>query len=304
MGKKDIAQKCLEDYNDVFSDIVNALLFEGRQVMLSEDLIDVNPRSNYNVSGKIRDQERDVSKQWKKCGAQISVAMLGIENQISEDKYMPVRIMGYDGASYRNQLLRNKKEVPVPVTSLVLHFGYEHRWNTPKTLLECMNVPDEVRAYVSDYSINVFDIAFLTDEELGRFKSDFRFVADYFVQMQRTGDYVPPVGAIEHLQELMQLMTALSGAYSFEDVYNEFRYRERKERIDMRDVLQEKFDAKMQEGREVGEKIGREIGEKNRARKSAIEMIHDNMPMDKIIRYTGLTESEIIQIKEEESVPV
>ena len=64
----------------------------------------------------------------------------------------------------------------------------------------------------------------------------------------------------------------------------------------MRDVLQEKFDAKMQEGEK--------IGERNRARKSAIEMIHDNMPMDKIIRYTGLTESEIIQIKEEESVPV
>lgn len=29
MGEKDIAEKVLEDYNDVFADIVNVLLFQG-----------------------------------------------------------------------------------------------------------------------------------------------------------------------------------------------------------------------------------------------------------------------------------
>ena len=30
MGEKDLTEKILEDYNDVFADIMNALVFEGK----------------------------------------------------------------------------------------------------------------------------------------------------------------------------------------------------------------------------------------------------------------------------------
>lgn len=33
MGQKDITEKVLEDYNDVFADIINGLLFDGVQEM-------------------------------------------------------------------------------------------------------------------------------------------------------------------------------------------------------------------------------------------------------------------------------
>ena len=33
MAEKDVAEKILESYNDVFSDIVNVLLFQGKQVL-------------------------------------------------------------------------------------------------------------------------------------------------------------------------------------------------------------------------------------------------------------------------------
>lgn len=33
MGEKDIAEKTLETFNDVFSDIVNVLLFNGEKVI-------------------------------------------------------------------------------------------------------------------------------------------------------------------------------------------------------------------------------------------------------------------------------
>ena len=36
--EKDIAEKTLEAYNDVFADIVNGLLFEGKQVVREEAL--------------------------------------------------------------------------------------------------------------------------------------------------------------------------------------------------------------------------------------------------------------------------
>lgn len=33
MGEKDLSEKILEDYNDVFADIINALIFEGKDVV-------------------------------------------------------------------------------------------------------------------------------------------------------------------------------------------------------------------------------------------------------------------------------
>ena len=38
MGEKDITEKILADYNDVFADIMNGLLFAGEQRILPEAL--------------------------------------------------------------------------------------------------------------------------------------------------------------------------------------------------------------------------------------------------------------------------
>ena len=38
--EKDITQKMLEGYNDVFSDIINVLLFNGENVILEDSLTD------------------------------------------------------------------------------------------------------------------------------------------------------------------------------------------------------------------------------------------------------------------------
>jgi hypothetical protein len=45
MGQKDLAEKLLEDYNDVFADIINALLFDGKIVVLPEELHDTKIKS-------------------------------------------------------------------------------------------------------------------------------------------------------------------------------------------------------------------------------------------------------------------
>ena len=38
MGEKDIAEKNLEAWNDVFADIVNVLLFKGKRLVNEQDL--------------------------------------------------------------------------------------------------------------------------------------------------------------------------------------------------------------------------------------------------------------------------
>ena len=109
MGEKDIAEKTLEAYNEVFADIVNVLLFHGEQIIQPEDLVDQTPRAMYKADDKIREVERDVAKRWVKNN--IRIACIGLENQTKADPYISLRIMGYDGVEYRNQLRDMKKGV-------------------------------------------------------------------------------------------------------------------------------------------------------------------------------------------------
>lgn len=67
MSAKDIAEKLLEDYNDVFADIVNTLLFDGKNIINAEDLTNTKDKSQYKTDDdELHEQERDVSKYWTK----------------------------------------------------------------------------------------------------------------------------------------------------------------------------------------------------------------------------------------------
>lgn len=49
MGEKDAAEKTLESYNDVFADIVNGLLFNGKQVVKENELKAESENSIYKT---------------------------------------------------------------------------------------------------------------------------------------------------------------------------------------------------------------------------------------------------------------
>ena len=60
MGAKDITEKILADFNDVFADIINGVLFDGKQVVSEHALENVKDRSQYKFNNKIHEQERDL----------------------------------------------------------------------------------------------------------------------------------------------------------------------------------------------------------------------------------------------------
>jgi len=186
---------------------VNVLLFNGKQVLLADELEDQAPRSYYKVDGKIREIERDVAKRWK--NGNIRVACIGFENQTASDPNMPLRVMGYDGAEYRAQLLGDGENL-YPIVTLVLYFGHDKPWNGPLSLKERLNIPKEFEPYVNDYKINLFQIAYLTHEQVELFQSDFKVVADYFVQKRENGDYIPSSQDLTHVQETLQLLSILT----------------------------------------------------------------------------------------------
>lgn len=217
---QDIAEKILESYNDVFADIVNGLLFDGKPVILPEELEDQAPRAAYKADGQIREIERDVAKRWTRSN--IRIACIGFENQTEPDAAMPLRVYGYDGAEYRAQLLKENRSRPFfPVVTLVLYFGHKKRWDKPLTLHEAVSVPELFKPYVPDTRINLFEIAFLSHEQVSRFKSDFRVVADYFVQKREKGDYTPSPEKLEHVQATLQLLSVMTQDRRFEEAYND-----------------------------------------------------------------------------------
>ena len=99
---KDHYEKRLEDYDDVFADIFNVIVFRGENRILDSDLRAGMTRSGYQVDGKFVEQERDILKYWESNSMKLVV--MGIENQTKEDSELVARCISYDGANYRDQL--------------------------------------------------------------------------------------------------------------------------------------------------------------------------------------------------------
>ena len=233
MQEKDITQKMLERHNDVFSDIVNVLLFGGKKVVEEETLFDAVTDSALKIDGRVRFQDRDVAKYWK--DSQINIALLGIENQTTPNKLMPFRVISYDGTEYGKQSrTENIDKKKYPVISLVLYLGFEQKWLYPKNLLGIIDVDEKLRPYVNDYKINLFEIAYLDREIIDSFKSDFWILADYLYQMRVNRNYVADKRSIGHIEELLMLMSAMTGDKRFEEIIDEAN---KKEVVNMCEVL-------------------------------------------------------------------
>ncbi len=251
MGAKDITEKILADFNDVFADIINGVLFDGKQVVSEHALENVKDRSQYKFNNKIHEQERDLAKRW--IPYKICFALYGLEHETDAEPYMPMRIIGYDGAAYRGQLTKRERDRPnFPVITIVLYFGTKH-WDQPRTLYECMNIQENLKPFVSDYKINVVEIAFL-DDKLDNFHSDFRIIAEYFVNKRRNIEYTPSAQEIQHVDEFLKLLQALTGDDRYFDVLNLLQKEAKKEGVNMCEIL----DKVENRGIAIGEIRGRE----------------------------------------------
>ena len=257
----DVAEKLLEDYNDVFADIVNTLLFDGKERVKEDSLEDSKINSAYKAEdGKLHEQERDVSKYWKEGNTNLLV--VGIENQTKAEKLMPARIIGYDGASYRSQLLKSTgrllKKKLTPVVTIVLYFGLT-RWNQPKNLKGILDIPTGLEDFVSDYKINVFEIAFLPEEKVNKFKSDFRLVAKYFTNIRKNPYYLPAdENEIKHVDAVLKFLSVMSGS---EDIIEKITTKNGSEVTTMTGgPLSQLYYKGVREGREEGREEGMEQG--------------------------------------------
>ena len=216
MGTKDTTQKRLEDFEDIFADISNVLLYDGEDVIKENELETVTAKDTYTVEQQIHEVERDVAKRWRHHSLHIS--LIGLENQTDPDYKMPLRVICYDGASYRAQLNAEESKKTYPVITLVLYMGTEKHWTAPKQLTDCFKYDERLSKFISNYKINVVELAWLSDEQIMKFKTEFRNFVELLrdTRLGRKPQYSPI--QLKHVHELLQLMRVMSGNDEYEQL--------------------------------------------------------------------------------------
>lgn len=212
MAEKDLAEKKLEAYAEVFADIFNVLLFK-KEIIKPEQLLDGPTESVYKAeSGSLKGQYRDTLKHYR--NSTFSVASFGIENQSKIDADMPIRVLGYDYTSYHEQTVNGVKRFPV--ITIVLNFSNK-KWDKPTSLKELLEMPEELEPFVQDYRIYVFDIAHLEPGIIKQFKSTFKHVAHFFSNKEKE-DYQPLNEEIKELDAFLDLLKVFTNDDRYEAI--------------------------------------------------------------------------------------
>ena len=281
--QKDTTEKKLEDWNDVYADIINVLFFGGKKVLKEEELISLPTESfTRNMDGTIRKGYRDVRKADGKNGAYRLI--WGVENQECCDNTMPERIMGYEYASYEEQVKflmdENEKcgnpaytkrlhdgQLLSPVITGVLYWGDEE-WKGPRTLHEMLRFPEdnkeEFQKLVADYPIHLIQVARLPEEVRTKFTSDFRLLAEYASckkdPVKRREFMKNDTIKIRHPEEFMDAFIAIAGDKRYKELASKVLTRKEKENITMCILFEEAISEGLQQGIEQGLQQGIEQG--------------------------------------------
>ena len=178
--KKDRVMNEYVKKNEVFADIVNLCLYQGRNVIQSADLQECDPT--------YPDKRRDVLKECViKEDHQNRYVLFGIENQSEMDPSMPIRVMGYDVREYERQLSKKRnpkglrggeflsgiqKGMKVkPVITIVIYEGPK-KWEGARSLKEMVDELGEgMEEVFNDYRVNILEPSQIEEESCKKCRS-------------------------------------------------------------------------------------------------------------------------------------
>ena len=271
---KDIAEKRLEAYNDVFADIYNNLMFDGKIVLQEEELVNQNTECYVKKEdGELHENRRDVRKVDK--NQNVYRLICGLENQTGVDNTMPQRVMGYDYAAYESQIseivgANRKNDLPAygkrihdgqklaPVITGVLYWGNED-WTGPLRLHDMLRFPEEdkelIKSLVPDYSMNLIEVSKIPKEVREKMTSDFRWIAEFLANRKQPKVLKQLLAdkedKIKHPQEFLELMGEITTDKRYSQIKEIFAEEEKGE-VKMCEFL----DLLLEEGKEEGIKEG------------------------------------------------
>lgn len=257
MAVKDIQEKILMSYSDVFADCENALTYGGRQQLKAEDMHPAPTESFYWGAGEMHSQFCDVSAYLMEKGEIRLQYIIGNETKLEGKQVL--RKAAYQGGVYRTQLESGK---PVyPVIGMVIDWTRKGD-RIPLSLHELMlreGVSEVVLEQVDDVKLKVYHMKNLPGEVRKRFKSDLGFVVDY---LNEGGFESRREQRIVHVEALCEMMEALTGDTRFTELVVELLKRQEEGKEVMMceyiDMLEARGEAR---GISIGEKRGEVKGE-------------------------------------------
>ena len=233
MGIPDISIKTWLSKNVRFADLFNAIIFNGKQVIQPEKLIDIRNESDLVISDKNEKKRgenrfRDIVKKYDDA---LTLVIMACEIQDKVHYAMPVRAMLYDSLSYTDQARKlweklkqeEKKTVSTesflskfqkgdklsPVITLVLYYGDEE-WDGSVELHQMfgdLKSQEWIKRYVSNYKINL--VRPQNIEDFTMFKSDLQMI---FPMLKYKNNRKDMAEYINHNSDFFQTV-------STEDVY-------------------------------------------------------------------------------------
>ena len=110
----DLVKKRYLSDNERYADLINGLMFKGRQLIRAENLMDMDTQTGMwsriwrKGKWKYKSHYRDLIK---KVALGVGFVVVGIENQEEVHYLMPLRSMAYDVAEYERQAVQVQKKV-------------------------------------------------------------------------------------------------------------------------------------------------------------------------------------------------
>ena len=146
-----------------FTDIINAMLFEGKDIIHADELLlcdsDETIYFVYENRINVMERRRDILMHATVNGIPVYI---GLEIQSTINYSMPYRLLLYDTMTYHLQyklIDRDHREHfrPTGVMSTVLYSG-DRTWHQPHSLLDRILVPEPLKGLMNTWKGNIHDI--------------------------------------------------------------------------------------------------------------------------------------------------
>lgn len=281
----------LEEYPEVFADIVNTLIFKGKRVVKAEDL----QNEDLPFNRKKNKLEHQVIQVWKK--GHVKFSYIAFENPAEFSQYIPIRSIGEVGNIYCSEIGSAKNTADLfPVIDIVLYLGHEKHWKAPTNLMNCFHMAKELQPYLNDYKVNLFEIAWLDEETVSKFQSDFRFIVDYYVQARKNKFWEPMYGEADHINEVFEMLYDMTDDERFLIVLEEPRLGGNST---MPSVVLDRIEYRgMMMGRDDGLTTGKEYGKEDLAK---FLLLKGKVTVEDIQEATGWKKNKIERLLKEDN---
>ncbi len=320
MGKRLKPDAALKEYwknNERYADFFNAVLFEGGQVIKAEQLEERDTEeSNILELGNQSESitaARDLFRVIKTAMG-VEFALVGIENQDKIHYGMPVRVMNLDAYAYDKQWKSLKQKYKdakglteeeylshmqkedkfLPVVTVVIYYG-EKAWDGARDLHGVLNIPDEIKPFVGNYPMHLVEVV---NNKLQFKNIDNR---DLFQLLNLV--YNASLDKRERMKKVVEyedshtvdedVVRALAATNNIN-----IEKSKRKEQLKVCTL----FEEIAKDSRKEGKVEGKAEGKAEAYIEIARDMIKDNQPIEKIMKYSRLSREEILELQKQEDL--